>query len=122
MQEPPSPGLTPFVFLDPGGKRWPRLRLVLVLSALLFFIGTILFVQTLFVAPQLRVPFSLRQLKGQLKSLQKENPAPRHGHDANRRRTRCGWRFIRMAILTAMHHSSDTRRKLRTSARNGWRW
>ena len=75
MQEPPSPGLTPFVFLDPAGKRWPRLRLVLVLSALLFFIGTILFVQTLFVAPQLRVPFSLRQLKGQLKSLQKENPA-----------------------------------------------
>src|ERR1044072_5513938 len=75
MQEGPPPGLTPFVFLDPAGKRWPRLRLLLVLSGLLFFVGTILFVQTLFVAPQLRVPFSLRQLKGQLKSLQKENPA-----------------------------------------------
>ena len=75
MQETPPPGLTPFVFLDPAGKRWPRLRLVLVLSALLFFICTVLFVQTLFVAPQLRVPFSLRQLKGQLKSLQKQNPA-----------------------------------------------
>jgi hypothetical protein len=35
----------------------------------------VLFVQTLFVAPQMRVPFSLRQLKGQLKALQKQNPA-----------------------------------------------
>ncbi|PYK37680.1 MAG: hypothetical protein DME60_12210 [Verrucomicrobia bacterium] len=42
---------------------------------MLFFLGTVLFVQTLFVAPQLSVPFSLRQLKGQLKALQKENPA-----------------------------------------------
>jgi len=32
-------------------------------------------VQTLFVAPQMQVPFALRQLKGQLKALQKENPA-----------------------------------------------
>src|SRR5213076_1308939 len=37
--------------------------------------GTILFVQTLFVAPQMNLPFSLRQLKGQLKSLQKQEPA-----------------------------------------------
>ena len=41
----------------------------------LVFLGTVLFVQTLFVAPQMRVPFSLRQLKGQLKALQKKNPA-----------------------------------------------
>ena len=75
MQEIPPSGLTPFVFSDPAGKRWPRLRLILVLSGALFFVGAVLFVQTLFVAPQMRVPFSLRQLKGQLKSLQKENPA-----------------------------------------------
>jgi hypothetical protein len=51
------------------------LRLILVLGAALSFLGAVLFVQTLFVAPKMRVPFSLRQLKGQLKALQKENPA-----------------------------------------------
>src|SRR3982074_741329 len=71
---PPTP-VTPFVFSDPAGKRWPRLRLILLISGVLVFLGTILFVQTLFVAPQMRVPFSLRQLKGQLKALQKKNPA-----------------------------------------------
>jgi cellulose synthase/poly-beta-1,6-N-acetylglucosamine synthase-like glycosyltransferase/peptidoglycan/xylan/chitin deacetylase (PgdA/CDA1 family)/spore germination protein YaaH len=68
-------GVTPFVFSDPTGKRWPRLRLILLIGGVLFFLGTVLFVQTLFVAPQMNVPFSLRQLKGQLKALQKENPA-----------------------------------------------
>jgi cellulose synthase/poly-beta-1,6-N-acetylglucosamine synthase-like glycosyltransferase/peptidoglycan/xylan/chitin deacetylase (PgdA/CDA1 family)/spore germination protein YaaH len=67
--------LTPFVFSDPAGKRWPRLRLLLFIAGVLFFLGTVLFVQTLFVAPKMRIPFSLRQLKGQLKALQKENPA-----------------------------------------------
>src|SRR5246127_428805 len=75
MQELPPHSVTPFVFSDPAGKRWPRLRLTLLLGGVLFFLGTILFVQTLFVAPQMRVPFSLRQLKGQLKALQKQNPA-----------------------------------------------
>src|SRR5881394_1559596 len=71
----PPEEVTPFVFSDPTGKRWPRLRLVLLIGGVLFFLGTILFVQTLFVAPEMNVPFSLRQLKGQLKALQKENPA-----------------------------------------------
>src|ERR1700756_2380697 len=75
MQELPPHSVTPFVFSDPAGKRWPRLRLTLLLGGVLFFLGTILFVQTLFVAPKMRVPFSLRQLKGQLKALQKQNPA-----------------------------------------------
>jgi peptidoglycan-N-acetylglucosamine deacetylase len=75
MQDIPPNTLTPFVFSDPAGKRWPRLRLILLIFGVLFFLGTVLFVQTLFVAPQMRVPFSLRQLKGQLKSLQKQNPA-----------------------------------------------
>jgi len=75
MYEVPSEGVTPFVFSDPTGKRWPRLRLILLIAGVLFFLGTVLFVQTLFVAPQMSVPFSLRQLKGQLKALQKENPA-----------------------------------------------
>src|ERR1700741_1504100 len=75
MQEVPPSALTPFVFSDPAGKRWPRLRLTLLIFGVLAFLGTVLFVQTLFVAPQMRVPFSLRQLKGQLKALQKKNPA-----------------------------------------------
>jgi len=75
MKEEPIPAITPFVFSDPAGKRWPRLRLALVIGGVAMFVGTVLFVQTLFVAPQLNLPFSLRQLKGQLKSLQKANPA-----------------------------------------------
>lgn len=67
--------VAPFVFSDPGGKRWPRLRLALLVLGILSFLGSVLFVQTLFVTPQMRVPFSLRQLKGQLKALQKANPA-----------------------------------------------
>ncbi len=75
MQELSPDEITPFVFSDPAGKRWPRLRLILLLSGIVVFLATVLFVQTLFVAPQMRVPFSLRQLKGQLKALQKQNPA-----------------------------------------------
>src|ERR1051325_2007404 len=75
MEEGPPQTVTPFVFSDPAGKRWPRLRLLLFVVGVLVFLGTVLFVQTLFVAPQILLPFSLRQLKGQLKSLQKANPA-----------------------------------------------
>ncbi|MGC2352443.1 MAG: glycosyl hydrolase family 18 protein, partial [Candidatus Udaeobacter sp.] len=75
MPEFPPEEVTPFVFSDPSGKRWPRLRLILLIGGVLFFLGTVLFVQTLFVAPKMSVPFSLRQLKGQLKALQKQNPA-----------------------------------------------
>src|ERR1041385_7804562 len=75
MPELPPEQVTPFVFSDPSGKRWPRLRLILLIGGVLFFLGTVLFVQTLFVTPHMNVPFSLRQLKGQLKALQKENPA-----------------------------------------------
>src|SRR5947199_571921 len=75
MPEDVPPGLTPFVFSDPLGKRWPRLRTFLLITGVLFFFGAVLFVQTLFIAPRMTAPFSLRQLKGQLKSLQKQNPA-----------------------------------------------
>ncbi len=75
MTEDPSPGITPFVFADPAGKRWPRLRLFLLTFGVLAFFGTVWFVQTLFVTPEMQVPFALRQLKGQLKALEKENPS-----------------------------------------------
>src|SRR4030095_5137764 len=66
---------TPFIFSDPAGRRWPRLRLTLLLGGIVAFLAAVFFVRTLFVTPQLRVPFTLRQMKGQLKSLQKKNPA-----------------------------------------------
>ena len=75
MSEIPPEQVTPFVFSDPSGKRWPRLRLTLLIGGVLFFVALVLFVQTLFVTPKMIVPFSLRQLKGQLRALQKENPA-----------------------------------------------
>src|SRR5467141_4159815 len=75
MPENVPPGVTPFVFSDPLGKRWPRLRTFLLITGVLVFFGAVLFVETLFIAPRMTTPFSLRQLKGQLKSLQKQNPA-----------------------------------------------
>jgi spore germination protein YaaH len=68
-------GRSAFIFSDPAGKRWPRLRLILLLGGIATFLATVVFVQTLFVTPELRLPFALRQLKGQLKALQKKNPA-----------------------------------------------
>src|SRR6185503_20134430 len=75
MDLDPTLQTPPFVFSDPAGKRWPRLRLALLIAGIAIFLGTVLFVQTLFVAPQLSLPVSLRQLKGQLKALQSVNPA-----------------------------------------------
>jgi len=75
MPELPPEQVTPFVFSDPSGKRWPRLRLILLLGGVLFFVALVLFVQTLFITPKMNVPFSLRQLKGQLRALQRQNPA-----------------------------------------------
>src|SRR5436853_320075 len=75
MPEFPPEQVTPFVFSDPSGKRWPRLRLILLIGGVLFFVALVLFVQTLFVIPKMNVPFSLRQLKGQLRALERANPA-----------------------------------------------
>ncbi len=75
MDEGTQNTVTPFVFSDPAGKRWPRLRLILLGTAIVSFLAIVLFVQTLFVAPRLNLPISLRQLKGQLKSWQKANSA-----------------------------------------------
>ena len=65
----------PFVFHDPAGKRWPRLRIVGTLVALLLFVGLTGFVQSLFVKPQLRLPASVRKLKGQLRAIQQQDLA-----------------------------------------------
>ena len=92
MPELPPEQVTPFVFSDPSGKRWPRLRLILFIGGVLFFVALVLFVQTLFVTPKMNVPFSLRQLKGQLRALQRENPAGQVS-----RLRRCGRNLARRA-------------------------
>ncbi len=116
MHEVPPETVTPFVFSDPAGKRWPRLRLILLIAGVLCFLGTVLFVQTLFVTPQMSVPFSLRQLKGQLKA---QHRRLRCAREKNRRVMKCGSRFIPMVIPIATHRSSSTRRRSRTFAPNG---
>src|SRR6266436_4016253 len=56
MPEFPPEQVTPFVFSDPSGKRWPRLRLILLIGGVLFFLGTVLFVQTLSPRPRKKPP------------------------------------------------------------------
>lgn len=75
MNDRPDERENPFVFMDPAGKRWPRLRRVLVACGALVFVGFVLFVQSLFVRPELRLPASVRKLKGQLRALQQQNAA-----------------------------------------------
>ena len=75
MSPGPERTLVPFVFSDPHGRRWPRLRRVLVGGAAFIFVCVVVFVRTLFVAPQLSLPHSLRHIQGQLKAIQKQNPA-----------------------------------------------
>ncbi|MFZ3045888.1 MAG: glycosyltransferase [Desulfatirhabdiaceae bacterium] len=62
-----------FVFLDPRGKRWPRLRLALLVTVVLIFTGSVVFVQSLFIAPHLKIPASVTQLKERLKTMQSQD-------------------------------------------------
>ena len=71
-----------FVFLDRRGNRWPRLRRLLLLGSLLLFVAFVLFVQSLFVKPELRLPSSVRTLKGKLKALQQESQKAQPDHVA----------------------------------------
>ncbi|MEI8341821.1 MAG: glycosyl hydrolase family 18 protein, partial [Verrucomicrobiota bacterium] len=71
----PKKDLSPFVFLDPSGKRWPRLRMTLLLLGVAIFLSVVWFIQALFVRPELRLPSSVRKLKGQLKALQQQQNA-----------------------------------------------
>ncbi len=56
----------PFVFLDPHGRRWPRLRRVLALWSLIAAVGVVWFFRTLFIHPELKTPASVVPLKKQL--------------------------------------------------------
>ncbi len=69
---------TQFVFLDPNGRRWPRLRLVLGIFALLIFASMVWFLQSILVRPELKLPGSLRLMKGQLQAAVANESADPH--------------------------------------------
>jgi hypothetical protein len=73
MIQPPEP--KPFVFHDPAGRRWSRMQRLGGAAALVLFIGLIIFIEALFVTPELRLPPSVRQLKGHLKAIQEQTHA-----------------------------------------------
>ena len=62
----------PFVFLDPSGKRWPRLRLLGRVLGALCLIGIAIFIYTLVSDPPL--PGRVRDLKRQIRAEQHANP------------------------------------------------
>jgi cellulose synthase/poly-beta-1,6-N-acetylglucosamine synthase-like glycosyltransferase/peptidoglycan/xylan/chitin deacetylase (PgdA/CDA1 family)/spore germination protein YaaH len=57
-----------FIFQDPQGRRWPRLRRVLLIWTALGAGAMVWFAWSVFVRPQLALPLPIRQLKGQLKA------------------------------------------------------
>ena len=57
-----------FVFLDPHGQRWPRMRFALFAGVVTLIIAVILAIWSMWIHPALRLPASVRELKGQLKS------------------------------------------------------
>ena len=64
MTEPSSdPHKSGFIFQDPQGRRWPRLRRVLALWGLLIALAVVWFFRTLLIHPELRVPAAVRSLR-----------------------------------------------------------
>jgi len=62
------PGLTPFDFSDPLGKRCASPYVPFadhpLPSGIMFFFGAVLFVQTVFIEPRMNAPLSLRPIEG----------------------------------------------------------
>ncbi len=68
---PPDGRPARFVFLDPAGRRWPRIRVALVLAGTLVLGAVAWFAHSLLVTPWLQQPLSNTLLKNQLKALQR---------------------------------------------------
>ncbi len=62
-----------FIFSDPVGKRWQRLRLLFPIVAAILFIAAIFFVRALLVTPRLSPLSALQQFREQLKGIEKES-------------------------------------------------
>lgn len=71
----PTPGRK-FVFHDLGGKRWSRARRLLAAGTLFVFVALVLFVQSIIQAPRLRLPFELKHVKQQIKTLRQAVGVP----------------------------------------------
>jgi peptidoglycan-N-acetylglucosamine deacetylase len=63
---------THFIFLDKQGKRWPKLRFFILLSVVILFLCSVVFVKSLFVMTKLPLPPSIQQLKERLGVLQRK--------------------------------------------------
>lgn len=57
-----------FVFLDPGGRRWPLFRRVTLGLSVLLGLGFILFVASVWIRPAVRLPAVSRELRNRLKA------------------------------------------------------
>ena len=68
---PPDGRPARFVFLDPAGRRWPRIRVALVLGGAVALGAVAWFAHSLVVTPWLQAPLSNTLLKNQLKALQR---------------------------------------------------
>ena len=68
---------SPSVFLDPSGKRWPRLRLLGRVATVLCVLGVGIFLYTIFRDPVL--PGHLYDLKRQIRAEQHANPVAQAG-------------------------------------------
>lgn len=76
-----KPGKT-FVFLDPCGKRWLRMRIVLVIGLLVVGSTAAWFLDALLVQPQLAISERVKKSYGQLRELQTPS-APALGKEQN---------------------------------------
>ena len=102
-----------FVFQDPRGRRWPRLRRVLLAWVILIALGVVWFFQSVFVRPELKLPRSIRSLKGQLHSAIKDTE--RTPDDPNA----INWRKYYETSLAAMERLARIRTQLRKARPGG---
>ncbi len=68
-----------FIFFDRAGRRWPRLRTLIFLFVSLLMVGGVLFVHAMFVAPKLKLPKSVSEMKGEIKMLKRPMTPPSYG-------------------------------------------
>ena len=95
-----------FVFQDPRGKRWPRLRRVLLVWCVIFALSVVWFFQSVLVRPELKLPHSIRSLKGQLHSAIKDTE--RKADDPNA----INWQKYYATSQTAMDRLARIRAQL----------